>query len=321
MIKPLPIFLSSPANQAFTPQLHSKYKGQLATDKAFKGFSPRLLLAGLLLSVAATTGCQPVPQGAESDPQSAEGQVQSQANINELDRPTTLTPTPAAQAQIDKYESKFVAQMLSLQQRLQAEYESLQAADSPNAEFTTEDATPSSAPLNTEATGDNATNVSATGPGPAHSEGESAENFSTAVGERDLTVLKKISLEPKRPEILDESQIRARYQQAFAALFSVQALSAQEIDTLLNITTLLPDLFEQPQLAQQLSEKSPALARLVVQHQIWRQIEAQQVKDMQQMKREQQAEFEALMVKFNDTIKEYDEQIAKYEDMLKEFER
>ena len=42
--------------------------------------------------------------------------------------------------------------------------------------------------------------------------------------------------------------------------------------------------------------------------------------DMQQMKLNQQKEFETLMTKFNDTIKGYDEQIAKYEQTLKEFQ-
>ena len=41
---------------------------------------------------------------------------------------------------------------------------------------------------------------------------------------------------------------------------------------------------------------------------------------MQQMKIDQQQEFERLMAKFNETIQGYDEQIAKYEQTLKEFQ-
>ena len=96
-------------------------------------------------------------------------------------------------------------------------------------------------------------------------------------------------------------------------------LSAEDVDTLINIATLVPQLFEDAEIAGRLSAKSPALARLVIQHQVWEQIEAQQVLDMQQMKQNQQQEFEMLMEKFNETIKGYDEQIAKYEQTLKEF--
>ena len=96
-------------------------------------------------------------------------------------------------------------------------------------------------------------------------------------------------------------------------------LSAEDIDTLINMATLVPHLFEHAEIAGRVSAKSPALARLIIQHQVWEQIEAQQVLDMQQMKLNQQKEFEMLMAKFNETIKGYDEQIAKYEQTLKEF--
>ena len=147
-------------------------------------------------------------------------------------------------------------------------------------------------------------------------------NTSTEVGERDLTVLKRISLEPRKPIILTEEQIIERYQQTMAALYQpvTTPLSAEDADTLINIATLVPQLFEHAEIAGRVSAKSPALARLIIQHQVWEQIEAQQVVDMQQMKQQQQQEFETLMAKFNDTIKGYDEQIAKYEQTLKEFQ-
>ncbi|MER1973062.1 MAG: hypothetical protein ABS880_04785, partial [Psychrobacter alimentarius] len=72
--------------------------------------------------------------------------------------------------------------------------------------------------------------------------------------------------------------------------------------------------------AGRVSAKSPALARLIIQHQVWEQIQAQQIVDMQQMKVDQQKEFETLMNKFNDTIQGYDEQIAKYEQTLRQFQ-
>ncbi|MDN5560831.1 MAG: hypothetical protein L0G45_04560, partial [Psychrobacter sp.] len=147
-------------------------------------------------------------------------------------------------------------------------------------------------------------------------------NTSTEVGERDLTVLKRISLEPRKPVMLTEDQIIESYQKAMEALYQpvTTPLSAEDVDTLINIATLVPQLFEHAEIAGRLSAKSPALARLIIQHQVWEQIEAQQVLDMQQMKLNQQKEFETLMTKFNDTIKGYDEQIAKYEQTLTEFQ-
>ena len=293
------------------------------------------LISGLLLG-----GCQPAtsPTDSESvtDSNKVEAEKRAQPDLKQ-------SPGPDAVAQINKYEPLYVEQMLSLQQRLQAEYESLEAADGAD-EITSEaGAKNKAAPLANEAdaspsTADQASKTSATKTMDANNNATNAnstqpkqqndaktkianENISTEVGERDLEVLKKISLEPQAPEILSEEQIKARYRDAMQALYAEPMLSAEVVDTLINITTLLPDIFEEAELARQLNSKSPALTRLIVQQQIWRQIEAQQVKDMQQMKIEQQAEFETLMAKFNETIQGYDEQIAKYEEMLKEFDR
>ena len=135
-------------------------------------------------------------------------------------------------------------------------------------------------------------------------------------------MLKRISLEPRKPVILTEEQIIERYEQAMKALYQPVStpLSAEDTDTLINIATLTPQLFEDAEIAGRASAKSPALARLIIQHQVWEQIAAQQVLDMQQMKQNQQQEFETLMAKFNETIEGYDEQIAKYEQTLKEFQ-
>ena len=89
---------------------------------------------------------------------------------------------------------------------------------------------------------------------------------------------------------------------------------------LLNIATLTPQLFENTEIAERLTLKSPALGRLIVQYQVWQQIEVQQALDMQKMRQTQQQEFDTLMTKFDETIKGYDEQIAKYEQTLKEFQ-
>lgn len=300
----------------------------------------RTVSLSMVLSLGVVTGCQPNKAPTETD-----SQAQTSASQEAKDNQPDLRHAPSAEvmAQINTYEPLFVEQMLSLQQRLQAEYESLQSADETNNDDLTSDDTIESSSttdvsdqdqrqLNTAAQStnqdknkdkvisDTPTITTADEVNQANST-TSRKNMSTEVGERDLTVLKKVSLEPYPPEMLDESQIQQRYRQALQALYSDQPLSSQDVNTLINITTLLPNMFEEPELASQLSGKSPALARLIVQHQVWRQIEAQQVKDMQQMKLEQQAEFESLMNKFNETIQEYDEQIAKYEEMLKEFER
>ena len=125
---------------------------------------------------------------------------------------------------------------------------------------------------------------------------------------------------PRKPIMLTEDQIIESYQQAMDALYQpvTTPLSAEDVDTLINIATLVPQLFEHAEIAGRLSAKSPALARLIIQHQVWEQIEAQQVIDMQQMKLNQQKEFEALMTKFNETIEGYDEQNATYEQTLTE---
>ena len=225
-----------------------------------------------------------------------------------------------------------------MQGRLQAEYESLQAADiadSENALLVDEPtvATGNNQPANNSDQGAIAATPqltqdpvaaakdAANGNSVTDTEINDEINTSTEVGERDLTVLKRISLEPRKPVILTEKQIIERYEQAMEALYQpvTTPLNAQDTDTLINIATLVPQLFEDAEIAGRVSAKSPALARLIIQHQVWEQIEAQQVLDMQKMKQTQQQEFEMLMAKFNETIEGYDEQIAKYEQTLKEF--
>lgn len=286
------------------------------------------MFAGALL----LTGCQQKPESAPVDNDSQP----SEQELTEASKP--VPQSDSAAAYIEQFQPLYVKQKQGLQRRLQAEYESLQAADRPDNN--------SSSLLNgaTEATGpatdtkNTTTTAKSSAPAAAEQTDDAANaatnttvnatdvdaeiNTSTEIGERDLTVLKRISLEPRKPKILNEEQIINRYQQAMQALYQpvVTPLSAQDTDTLLNIATLVPQLFEHAEIASRVSTKSPALARLIVQHQIWEQIEAQQVLDMQQLKLDQQQEFENLMIKFNNTIKGYDEQIAKYEQTLKSFQ-
>lgn len=311
-----PLFLTTPAND------RPRAKRQARSSQ------PRLTtMAGALLSaMLLLSGCNQQPA---AEPESSSEQTPEQIRAA---AESAVPMSGSAKARIVQFEPVYVAQMQSLQRRLQAEFESLQAADAPNSSpslLTTPDALNTDAP-NTDAavdadsaTSQNAqTAVTTDDTTRASTATDNDLNTSTEVGVRDLEVLKRISLEPQAPEILNEDEIRERYQSAMESLYepAVTPLSAQNIDTLLTIATLIPQIFEHEEIAKQLSVKSPALARLIAQHQVWEQIEAQQAASMQQMKIDQQAEFEALMSQFNETIKGYDEQIAKYEQTLESFE-
>lgn len=279
-----------------------------------------LWLTAAFIGTVSLAGCQQQPEPTMPD---SESQVSTQTDV-EASKPTPQSDSAAAR--IEQFQPLYVSHVQGLQRRLQAEYESLEAADTSDSEnaLLLNDATDNK--ITTDSEKDNAADTSrATNPTSESDNNTSIDaniNTSTEVGERDLTVLKRISLEPHKPTMLTEEQIIDSYQQALQALYQpvTTVLSAQNTDTLLNIATLIPQLFEHAEIAGRVTAKSPALARLIIQHQVWEQIEAQQVLDMQKMKQTQQQEFEMLMLKFNDTIKDYDEQIAKYEQTLKEFQ-
>ena len=302
------------------------------------------LLAATLTGVLLVSGCQ--QQAEEPIPDSSQTSEQTSAEDSQ-----PMRKSDSAAARIEQFQPLYLAQAKGLQQRLQAEYESLQAADASDSgndllpDSTTavsvDDAKPSNTtnsvanntdseqiaePATTDsaavATANNNSESGANSNSDIDATAETDINTSTEVGERDLTVLKRISLEPRKPVMLTDEQIIDSYQQAMETLYQpvTTPLSAEDVDTLINIATLVPQVFEHAEIAGRLSAKSPALARLIIQHQVWEQIEAQQVIDMQQMKITQQQEFETLMAKFNETIKGYDEQIAKYEQTLKEFQ-
>ncbi|MBA6244935.1 MULTISPECIES: hypothetical protein [unclassified Psychrobacter] len=295
---------------------------------------PSTLLVAALSGVLFLTGCQQ----SETLPVADDSQTSEKTSVEDSQ---PMPKSDSAAARIKQFQPIYVAQAQSLQRRLQAEYESLQAADASdseellllntnnneNTDSNNEVATDDTAPIaNTTATSSEEVVSSNNDIAPIDSnsnvDAEVDVNTSTEVGERDLTVLKRISLEPRKPVMLTEDQIIERYQQTMDALYQpvTTPLSAEDSDTLINMATLVPQLFEHAEIAGRVSAKSPALARLIIQHQVWEQIEAQQVVDMQQMKQKQQQEFEALMAKFNETIEGYDEQIAKYEQTLKEFQ-
>ena len=282
------------------------------------------LLAATLSGVLLLSGCQ---QQAETQPALEDSQSVEKTSTEDSQ---PMRPSDSAATRIKQFQPIYVAQAQRLQRRLQAEYESLQAADSSDSEDSlllnddtaASDTNTNNVMKNNSDTTDSSSLSADTTDDEVDIPAEADINTSTEVGERDLTVLKRISLEPRKPVMLTEDQIIESYQQAMESLYQpvTTPLSAEDVDTLINIATLAPQLFEHAEIAGRLSAKSPALARLIIQHQVWEQIEAQQVIDMQQMKLNQQKEFETLMTKFNDTIKGYDEQIAKYEQTLKEFQ-
>ena len=312
-----------------------------SNDKAMiRPYKAPTLLAAALTGVLLVSGCQ--QQAEEPIPDSSQTKEKTSAEDSK-----PMRKSDSAAARIEQFQPLYLAQAQGLQQRLQAEYESLQAADAsdsgndllPNgtADASTTENSPSSSstiPNNTgseqiakstatdSAAATDNSNSNASSNSDIDATLETDINTSTEVGERDLTVLKRISLEPRKPLMLTDKQIIDSYQQAMESLYQpvTTPLSAEDADTLINIATLVPQVFEHAEIAGRLSAKSPALARLIIQHQVWEQIEAQQVIDMQQMKITQQQEFERLMAKFNETIQGYDEQIAKYEQTLKEFQ-
>jgi len=298
---------------------------------------PPTLLVAALSGVLFLTGCQQ----SETPPVPDDSQTSEQTSVEDT---KPMPKSDSATARIEQFQPIYVTQAQSLQRRLQAEYESLQAADASDSEelllLNTNDDNSQSTDANNKVPADDTSSIASTAAtsseavalsgNPANDttdnntsvDAEVDANTSTEVGERDLTVLKRISLEPRKPVILTEAQIIERYQQTMDALYQpvTTPLSADDSDTLINMATLVPQLFENAEIAGRVSAKSPALARLIIQHQVWEQIEAQQVIDMQRMKQKQQQEFEALMSKFNETIEGYDEQIAKYEQTLEEFQ-
>lgn len=282
-----------------------------------------LLKAALLTGALLLSACQ--QQSAPEVDQ--DSQVSEPLDIEETKK---AVQSDSAKARIEQFEPLYVVEMQRLQQRLQTEYEAFESADVADSEdsLLTTPTTLDSALATTLPNSQSAIDEPAIplAPNAEITEDNIAAdidiNTSTEVGERDVEVLKRMSIEPQKPKVLTQQQTIKRYQQAMKALYQPVSseLSAENIDTLINISTLIPELFEHEEIAKRVNIKSPALARLIVRYQVAQQIEAQQLLDMQQMRETQQQEFEGLMTKFNETIAGYDEQIAKYEQTLKEFQ-
>ncbi|SUD91782.1 hypothetical protein [Psychrobacter phenylpyruvicus] len=323
-----------------------------------------VIALGAVLGLA---GCQP-----KSDDSTAD----SNPTVSQQEK-AKVVMSESAKAQIARFEEEYVNRKLNLQQSQLAEYEALQAADSPEdnkalfaaAESadnsTTQKKTvgqklidPKRDPQSTEAaqstTAQNTVGSEVTDAAVASSEGADRSKSDTAnstasttstqseakatddaaqakavqqgesdveVGQLTLQDLPLINLALVPPQELSAAEIKQRYNAAMQALYldDAEPLPAQDIDTLLSIAMLTPEIFNNAELAQRLVIKSPSLARLLKQYQTWEQIERQQSAELEALKQSQSAEFEALTAEFNEKIEAYDEQIKNYEAKLKQF--
>lgn len=306
------------------------------------------LLAFGLMAAIGLSGCQPNTE----DGNKAQNSTQKVANGN------AVSMSPEAKTQVANFETEFVNRMLDLQQSQLAEYEALQAADSPDdspinndssaanksastgvvESPTVTDKTPNS-PLTTKATGEAAvkatieatsktTNQPANEVVDANKASIDSGKKGTDTEEVTLQELPLIKLAIAPPQELSAKEIGRRYNEAMQSLYFADEtpMSAQDIDTLLSVATLTPQVFNNAELAERLVIKSPALARMLKQYQIWEQIERQQSAELEALKQsqieEQQkqvAEFDRLATEFNEKIEDYDKQIEQYQQKLKQF--
>lgn len=325
-------------------------KNSVASNKivAKKPAPVKSLLTFGLMAAIGLSGCQPNTE----DSNKTQNSTQEVANGN------AVSMSPEAKTQVANFETKFVNRMLDLQQSQLAEYEALQAADSPDDSSintdnaanksaatdvvesqTAADKTPNS-PLISRTPGEvavkattEATSKTTNQPANEAVDANKAPSIDsgkkgTDTEEVTLQELPLIKLAIAPPQELSAKEIGRRYNEAMQSLYLVDKtpMSAQDIDTLLSVATLTPQVFNNAELAERLVIKSPALARMLKQYQIWEQIERQQSAELEALKQsqieEQQkqvAEFDRLATEFNEKIEDYDKQIEQYQQKLKQF--
>lgn len=290
----------------------------------------RLLSVALILSITplALSACQP-----QSEPKAAGEEAQISVQDNQQASTTEVTPmSEAAQAQVTAYEAQFVNSMLDLQQSQKAEYEALQAADAPQQapdnklkddQTNEQQNEPNATKKESEQQGSQGVNLQSVG-------ADTQPNVETEEDQQaELQPLPLINLAAMPPEQLTAVEISNRYNVALQSLYLADEvpMPPQAVDTLLNIATLTPQVFNNAELAERLVKRSPALARLLQQHQAWEQQQKQQSEQLETLKQEQleqqqqqAAEFDKLSKEFNDKIKDYDQQIEQYQQKLEQFE-
>lgn len=314
-----------------------------------KPASVKSLLAFGLMAAIGLSGCQPNTE----DGNKAQNSTQKVANGN------AVSMSPEAKTQVANFETEFVNRMLDLQQSQLAEYEALQAADSPddspinndssaankshstdvvesravsdktpNSSLTSKTASEAAVEATTEAT--SKTTNQPVNEAVNAKKAPSIDSDKKRIDTEEVTLqelpLIKLAIAP--PQELSAKEIGRRYNEAMQSLYLADEtpISAQAIDTLLSVATLTPQVFNNAELAERLVIKSPALARMLKQYQIWEQIERQQSAELEALKQsqieEQQkqvAEFDRLATEFNEKIEDYDKQIEQYQQKLKQF--
>ena len=307
------------------------------------------LLAFGLMAAIGSSGCQP----------STEDGNKAQSSTQEVAKGNAVSMSPEAKTQVANFETEFVNRMLDLQQSQLAEYEALQAADSPddspiNNDSSAINKSPSTGVVESRTVADETSNsplaskaaneaaveatteaTSKTTNPPANeavyankAPSIDSDKKGTDTEEVTLQELPLIKLAIAPPQELSAKEIGRRYNEAMQSLYLADEtpMSAQAIDTLLSVATLTPQVFNNAELAERLVIKSPALARMLKQYQIWEQIERQQSAELEALKQsqieEQQkqvAEFDRLATEFNEKIEDYDKQIEQYQQKLKQF--
>ena len=307
------------------------------------------LLAFGLMAAIGLSGCQPNIE----DGNKAQNSTQKVANGN------AVSMSPEAKTQVANFETEFVNRMLDLQQSQLAEYEALQAADSPddssiNNDSSAANKSPSTSVIESPTVADETSNSPLVSRTPSEAavkaatearskttnqpvneavnanKAPSIDSDKKGVDTEEVTLqelpLIKLAIAP--PQELSAKEIGRRYNEAMQSLYLADEtpISAQAIDTLLSVATLTPQVFNNAELAERLVIKSPALARMLKQYQIWEQIERQQSAELEALKQsqieEQQkqvAEFDRLATEFNEKIEDYDKQIEQYQKKLKQF--
>ncbi len=325
-------------------------KNSVTSNRVFakKRAPVKSLLAFGLMAAIGLSGCQP----------NTEDGNKAQNSTQEVAEGNAVSMSPEAKTQVANFETEFVNRMLDLQQSQLAEYEALQAADSPDdspintdnavnksaatgvvESQTIGDKTPNSPPTSkaaneaaveatTEATSKTTNQPANEAVNANKSPSIDSDKKGADTEEVTLQELPLIKLTIAPPQELSAKEIGRRYNEAMQSLYLADEtpISAQAIDTLLNVATLTPQVFNNAELAERLVIKSPALARMLKQYQIWEQIERQQSAELEALKKsqieEQQkqvAEFDRLATEFNEKIEDYDKQIEQYQQKLKQF--
>lgn len=120
---------------------------------------------------------------------------------------------------------------------------------------------------------------------------------------------------------IDSDKAGLRYDTAMTDLYTDSPLTTEVYDTLVDIAVFAPEVFADKEINQRLQYHSPALARMVNQHQVWQALERTRQKQAVQLQKQQEAKFNKQLEAFNKTLEEYDKKIADYQVRLSEADK